>query len=207
MDEDSVPVCAITETRTGPQYQTLCVTPSYLEELAEEEDSSSSKGKMMMMMGMKKKSSSMAGGAFETYTCGCCDPLLEGDSYPSFCNGRICAADPTPCGRFYEGRKLLQDADITQQHDNRLLMNKKKKKKKKIAAATATAATAATTTTTTTTAKPGNMGMMMKTKNTERTRIPLRGVTICVDGQTLCVDDLEPMFLGMNAPEYSCGPC
>ena len=35
----------------------------------------------------------------EAYTCGCCDPLLETSSYPAFCGGRICEANPTPCQR------------------------------------------------------------------------------------------------------------
>ena len=35
-EEDSVPICAATDTKCDTEYQTLCVTPSFLEELAEE---------------------------------------------------------------------------------------------------------------------------------------------------------------------------
>lgn len=150
------------------------MTPSELEALStedEDEEDDSGKGKMMGMMGgmkKKKKTSKSKGSApakFDSYTCGCCDPLLEGDGHPAFCIGEICAVNPTPCGH---GRFL--------EHKNR--MNKKKKKM--------------------------NMTGMMKKK---KGKSESSGVTICVDGETVCVDELDPMYLGMDAPAYTCGPC
>ena len=138
-----------------------------MEALSEDdENDDSGKGKMMGGMKKKKKSISKSSTKFDSYTCGCCDPVLEGDGYPSFCGGQICADDPTPCGH---GRFL-----------------KKKKKSKK------------------------NSTGMMKKKTADSKEVdetPLGGVTICVDGETICVDDMDHVYLGMDAPAYTCGPC
>ena len=69
---------------------------------------------------MKKSSSTEEIEVTDAYECGCCDPLLEGDSYPEFCGGQICAAAPVECQ--YSSRRQLR-----QEPERNLGMMKKKK--------------------------------------------------------------------------------
>ena len=144
------------------EYETMCVLPSQLEEMAETDPPRARDKKR------KKDKSSSSELDIENYTCGCCDPILEGESYPSFCGGQICAESPTPCN--IDPRRALKKEDS------------KKKKKKKVKATN------------------------VKKKKTKKTRepAPIPGVTICLDGETLCVDELDPDYLGTA---YTCGPC
>lgn len=88
----------------------------------------------------------------DSYTCGCCDPIDEGKSYPSFCGEHICAQD--------ERRTICK-----QDH---------------------------------------GWGRGWWGGGGNR----WDGIAVCLsDGRTMCVDELDLVFLAMDAAHYTCGCC
>jgi hypothetical protein len=91
-------------------------------------------------------------GKVEAIPCGCCDPIDEGDAYPSFCGGQICAEEPIICTIPEKSGRALR-------------------------------------------VKMGGRGKGNKKD----------GVAIYVDAETLCVDDLDPEYVG--SADVQCGCC
>jgi hypothetical protein len=154
--EDEVPKIPICVAKTSKgkgsmtaKYKTECVDPSDLEETDEGYELVSGTG------------AGRGGGRskVEGITCGCCDPIDEGDSYPSFCGGQICAEEPIICTIPEKSGRAL-----------RVKMG-----------------------------GHGKMGGGGKSNKKD-------GVAICVDAETLCVDDLDPEYLGTSA-DVQCGCC
>ena len=103
------------------------------------------------------------------FQCGCCDPLLEGAGLPSYCPGRICEADPTPCS----GAKSSSSGKGRMSRELRSIGGSK---------GSSTGGTG----------RQGGKGSSFQ------------GVAICVGNVTMCVDDLDPLYVGTNV---TCGCC
>lgn len=131
MDEPMVPICVAKEKRKKIEFETKCVMPSQLEAMTSEEDEDSSSNKGRKKGRKKKEKSSKID--IENYTCGCCDPKVEGKSFPDFCIVPICAENPTPC----ETRRRLKTRKNGDRNGNRIRTpknngkNRRKRKKKK----------------------------------------------------------------------------
>jgi hypothetical protein len=157
---------------------TLCVDPAVLSDGAKNGDSK------------KKKSSKEKGSAFpEDYTCGCCDPLVEGPGYPSFCEGEICFGNQTTCS--LDTAKSKGKMDSPSSKGMRRVGRRARGEASRDDSAVQFLAHEGTR-------------LLRKKSNKERKS----GILICVDGQSECIDNLDEDFL---APEedihYTCGPC
>ena len=101
--------------RHKPEFTTECVDP---DDLVSSTDGSyyklidaSGKGKGSSQQGAKYKE-------FVDFTCGCCDPRVEGPSYPDFCGGSICYGQATACS-LTETEDEDKDDSTIQSHKGR----------------------------------------------------------------------------------------
>jgi hypothetical protein len=149
-----VPICVAKTSKGSVKYKTECVDPSHLEETNEGYELVSGRG----------KGRGGGKGKVEDFICGCCAPIDEGDSYPSFCGGQICAEEPIIC-TIPEKRG----------HDLR--------------------------------GKTGGSGKGSSGKGSSGSGkgSTMDGVAVCVGTETLCVDDLDPEYLG--SATVQCGCC
>ena len=157
MEETMVPICVAKESKKKLVYETMCVMPSQLEALASVEEEEEPSGNKRRKKGTRKRAKSTILD-IENYTCGCCDPKVEGKSYPDFCIVPICAENPIPC----QMPRRLKTRNNRKPKDNKKQRGKRNKKN------------------------------------------VTPGVTICVDGTTMCVEQMDPNFMGAS---YSCGSC
>lgn len=170
--EESIAVCIATTYNGDTTYETRCVDPDELENRSFMKKSSKGsykkrKGKNGSGESDKQKGSRQLRKERKkkiTYACRCCDPLLEGDSYPSFCGGQICYEQQTLCdlqggSSKGKGKTDKDDDDLAKVKGNR----KSGKRHKRF------------------------------------------GVAICVGNVTMCVDELDPLYLGSS--NVTCGCC
>lgn len=163
-----VPICPGTPCEdAATTYETVCVDPAELVEVFGE-----------------------TAEADLPYTCGCCSPVDQDGSYPSYCaDATVCAGqDVTACeiadtcdgggggsgktGKSGKGGGKSSSRRILRQDDRDLRHHHEGKGKNG--------------------AEPS----------------PVMGVTVCLDGQEVCLDPLEPKDVAISMwPDATCGPC
>lgn len=168
-EEETIPVCVVTSGKgksSNVEYNTQCIDRFALVDFEPP-----SKGK----------------GRFVGVSCGCCDPIDEGEDYPFFCGGQICAGEESPCVIDDTPSQSPSESAAPSSYKGKSGSGKGSKGKSGSGKSS-----------------KGKNGSGKGSKGKSSVRV---GVEICVnEGETLCVDQLDPVYLAPPR-DYSCGMC